>query len=139
MKKTLTVLLILIAWPYFGAKVWSSRNEIFPNDEKGFEKALTNYNRGFDYYERGPRYFEQSLKYLLEANDFNPNNSDLNYAIGSIYNTLNLKGEAADYYKKRPAQSQVPQRRPTPHGRKPANGHAMGPRHFGIPRVPGNP
>lgn len=99
MKKTLTVLLILLPTILWGQSV-EFKKQNFPNDQKGFEKALSSYNRGFDYYERGPRYFEQSLKYLLEANDFNPNNSDLNYAIGNIYNALNLKGEAAEYFKK---------------------------------------
>lgn len=99
MKKTLTILLILLPAILWGQSV-DFKKQNFPNDEKGFEKALSNYNRGFDYYDRGPRYFEQALKYLLEANEFNPNNSDLNYSIGSIYNALNLKGEAADYYKK---------------------------------------
>lgn len=99
MKKTLTVFLILLP-----AMLWSQsvdfKKQNFPSDEKGFEKALTSYNRGFDYFERGPRYFEQSLRYLLEANEFNPNNSDLNYVIGTVYNALNLKGEAAEYFKK---------------------------------------
>jgi len=99
MKKTLTVFFILLP-----ALLWSQsvdfKKQNFPSDEKGFDKALSNYNRGFDYFDRGPRYFEQSLKYLLEANAFNPNNADLNYVIGNIYNALNLKGEAAEYYKK---------------------------------------
>jgi len=99
MKKTLTVLLILSSSMLWAQSV-DFKKQNFPNDAQGFEKALSNYNRGTDYYQRGPRFFEQSLKYLLEANEFNPNNSDLNYVIGSIYNALNLKGEAADYYKK---------------------------------------
>lgn len=100
MRKTLTVLLlVLLPALLFGQSV-EFKKQNFPSDPKGFDKALSNYNRGIDYFQRGPRYFESSLKYLLLANDFNPNNSDLNYAIGTVYNALNLKGEAAEYYKK---------------------------------------
>ena len=99
MKKALTIILLLLP-PMLWAQSVEFKKQNFPKDPKGFDKALSNYNRGLDYYERGPRFFEQSLKYLLEANSFNPNNSDLNYAIGTIYNALNLKGEAAEYYKK---------------------------------------
>lgn len=99
MKKALTVLLILLP-----AMLWAQsvdfKKQNFPNDPQGFEKALANYNKGVDFYQRGPRFFEKSLKYLLDANQFNPNNSDLNYSIGNIYNALNLKGEAAEYFKK---------------------------------------
>lgn len=98
-KNALTLALFLFSSLVFSQNV-DFKKQNFSSDPKGFEKALSNYNRGLDYYQRGPRYFEQSLKYLLEANSFNPKNADLNYAIGSIYNALNLKGEAAEYYKK---------------------------------------
>lgn len=100
MKKTLTVIIMFLLPALMWAQSVEFKKQNFPNDPKGFDKALSNYNKGIDFYQRGPRYFEQSLKFLLEANSFNPNNSDLNYAIGTIYNALNLKGEAAEYYKK---------------------------------------
>lgn len=100
MKRTLTVIIMFLLPALMWAQSVEFKKQNFPNDPKGFDKAVSSYNKGLDFYQRGPRYFEQSLKYLLEANQFNPNNSDLNYAIGSIYNALNLKGEAAEYYKK---------------------------------------
>ncbi len=99
MKTTLIGLLLLIPVCLFAQNV-DFKKQNFPNDPDGFTKAMTSLSKGQDYFFRGPRYYERSLKFLLEANAFNPNNADLNFQIGTVYNALNLKGEAAEYFKK---------------------------------------
>ena len=99
MKNALLGLFFLIPTVLFAQNVdFKKRN--FPNDPEGFNKAMMNFSKGQDLFYRGPRYYESALNYLLDANTFNPNNTDLNIIIGTVYNSLNLKGEAAEYYKK---------------------------------------
>ncbi len=99
MKNALLGLFFLIPTVLFAQNVdFKKRN--FPNDPEGFSKAMMNFSEGQSLFYRGPRYYESALKYLLDANTFNPNNTDLNIILGTIYNALNLKGEASEYYKK---------------------------------------
>jgi outer membrane protein OmpA-like peptidoglycan-associated protein/tetratricopeptide (TPR) repeat protein len=99
MKNALLGLFFLIPTVLFAQNVdFKKRN--FPNDPEGFNKAQMNFSKGQELYYRGPRFYESALNYLLEANTFNPNNTDLNIILGTAYNALNLKGEAAEFYKK---------------------------------------
>lgn len=99
MRHTLTILLFILPSIFWAQNV-DFKKQNFPNDPEGFEKAEGKLKKGMEYFYSGPRFYERSLRYLIEANAFNPNNADLNYNIGTIYNALNLKGEAAEYYKK---------------------------------------
>jgi outer membrane protein OmpA-like peptidoglycan-associated protein len=90
---------VFIAW---NAVSWSQNVEFkkqnFPNDPEGFRKAYEALRMGDEQLALGPSGFEKALRYYLEAYRFNPNNADLNYKLGIIYNAMGLKGEAADYY-----------------------------------------
>ncbi|MCG9910840.1 MAG: OmpA family protein [Flavobacteriales bacterium] len=99
MKKLLTVLFFILPFALAAQNV-DFKKQNFPNDPEGFNKAFTSLKKGQDMFASGPRFFERSLKYLLEAQEFNPNNSELNFTIGYVYNALNLKGEAAEYFKR---------------------------------------
>lgn len=102
----------------------------FPDKKDQFKEARNNYNDGkdafvtgkkeYDYilegyveknkyypvsrkdYQRaGDIYFKQAQPLLLKAQEFNPNNADLNYMLGVIEFNLNPQGEkAAAYFEK---------------------------------------
>jgi outer membrane protein OmpA-like peptidoglycan-associated protein len=101
MKKIFGFILLLISLSAAGqiANVEFKKGN-FPGDQEGFEKAMQALAQGEQYFSYGPSGYEQALRFLLEANRFNPNNSDLNYKIGTIYNAMGLKGDAANYFKK---------------------------------------
>lgn len=61
----------------------------FPGREKEFEEAFEWLKQGDGYFLRGPVYFEQALEFYLKAQNFNPNNADLNYQIGLCYLGMN--------------------------------------------------
>lgn len=84
----------LLCWP----QNVEFKKQNFPNDPEGFRKAYEALQMGDEQLSLGPSGFEKALRYYLEAYRFNPNNADLNYKLGIIYNAMGLKGEAADYF-----------------------------------------
>ncbi|MCS6980817.1 MAG: OmpA family protein [Flavobacteriales bacterium] len=74
------------------------KKQNFPNDPEGFRKAYEALTKGDQELSLGPSGFQRALNYYLEAYRFNPNNADLNYKLGVIYNAMGFKGEAADYF-----------------------------------------
>lgn len=66
------------------------RAKNFPGQEANFKLADEAYKRGDFYFLRGPIYFPQALKEYLIAQDFNPNNADLNQQIGLCYLSLQI-------------------------------------------------
>ncbi len=66
------------------------REKNFPGREADFNKAYEAYKSGDYYFLRGPVYFPQALSDYLIAQDFNPNNADLNYQIGLCYLSLQV-------------------------------------------------
>jgi outer membrane protein OmpA-like peptidoglycan-associated protein/tetratricopeptide (TPR) repeat protein len=91
---------ILLAPLFAFAQNLDFKKSNFPNDPEGFEKAYQNLLKGDEQFLNGPNAYEKALKFYMEAYRFNPNNSDLNYKIGTIYNALELKGDAATYFEK---------------------------------------
>jgi outer membrane protein OmpA-like peptidoglycan-associated protein/tetratricopeptide (TPR) repeat protein len=65
------------------------REKNFPGKETQFKKAFDHYKKGDYYFLRGPVYFPLALENYLKAQDFNPNNADLNFQIGLCY--LNMQ------------------------------------------------
>ena len=66
---------------------FNSKN--FPAKEAEFKKADEALKKGDYFFLRGPVYFQQALENYLIAQDFNPDNADLNHQIGLCY--LNLQ------------------------------------------------
>lgn len=64
------------------------KSKNFPGREKAFQTALEAYQKGDYYFLRGPVYYPQALAQYLNAQQFNPNNADLNYQIGLCYLSL---------------------------------------------------
>jgi len=98
--KRIIFIWILLAPVFAFAQSLDFKKSNFPNDPEGFDKAYQNLLKGDEQFSIGPNAYEKALRFYLEANRFNPNNSDLNYKIGTIYNALELKGDAASYFEK---------------------------------------
>jgi outer membrane protein OmpA-like peptidoglycan-associated protein/tetratricopeptide (TPR) repeat protein len=72
----------------------------FPGKEKEFKDAKFNFNSGKKYYEIGKGMYLTALDYLLKAQDFNPNNAELNYMIGTCYLNTVQKTKSIGYFEK---------------------------------------
>ncbi|HRY31514.1 MAG TPA: OmpA family protein [Bacteroidales bacterium] len=74
----------------------------FPKEKHELLKdALRNIKEGDLYYQYGNRAtYLQALDYYLKANDFNPNNDDLNYKIGKCYLVSLEKSKAVFFLEK---------------------------------------
>ena len=101
MKHLLAILLVATLAGYTVAQnnvEFSEKN--FPDNKTGLKSAQANVEKGDQEYEYGPQGFEIALKYYLKANEFNPNNADLNFKIATIYRQFNNTHTAADFYEK---------------------------------------
>ena len=65
---------------------------------KNYRKAYNNYLDGRDYYDQNV--YNIALNYLLPANDFNPDNAELNFMIGDCYLHSIYKDKALKYLKR---------------------------------------
>ncbi|MCD6017624.1 MAG: OmpA family protein [Bacteroidetes bacterium] len=80
--------------------------EAFELGKKEYDFILEGYvnkNRYYpvsrkDYQRAGDIYFKQAQPLLMKAQDFNPNNADLNYMLGVINFNLNPQSDAASKY-----------------------------------------
>ena len=65
---------------------------------KNYGKAYNNFLDGRDYYDQGV--YNIALNYFLPANEFNPDNAELNFMIGDCYLHSIYKDKALEYLKK---------------------------------------
>src|ERR1017187_2681370 len=68
-----------------GPKNTEFSKENFPNDLKGLKEAQKLIGKGDDFYHRGKTWYKQALEPYLKANEFNPDNAELNFKIGTCY------------------------------------------------------
>ncbi len=59
--------------------------ENFKDDKDGLKIAKDNLKTGDELFIRGAVFYKEALPYYQNANNFNPNNADLNYKLGSCY------------------------------------------------------
>lgn len=87
MKKKIIILIISLF--AFSSSLRAQNIEFFksnfPDKPKEFKEAKANLAQGNKYYEMGKGMYMTALDYFLKAQDFNPNNAELNYRIGSCY------------------------------------------------------
>ncbi len=72
----------------------------FPDKPQQFKEAKANLAQGNKYYDMGRGMYMTALDYFLKAQDFNPNNADLNYKIGKCYISSIQKTKAIGYLEK---------------------------------------
>lgn len=70
----------------------------FPGKKKELNKALKSIKSGDSYYAIGPALYLQAIDYYLKAQEFNPNNAELNYKIGKCYLATIQKEKAVEFF-----------------------------------------
>tara|TARA_Y100000589_G_scaffold321098_1_gene351815 strand:- start:5657 stop:7753 length:2097 start_codon:yes stop_codon:yes gene_type:complete len=70
---------------------------LFKDRKDQFKKAVKNIEQGDMYFEQGKSLYKAALPFYLEANEFNPNSSELNYKIGLCYLYSTYKTNALQY------------------------------------------
>jgi len=82
---------------YSQTNIQISKKE-FKLDKKGTSKALKNIKYGDFYYTQNTQgAYEKAIKYYLKANDYNPDNPELNYKIGICYLKSVMGFKSLDY------------------------------------------
>jgi len=94
---------ILIFLTFYSVMIFGQGNvpfdkKLFKNDKENFNAAMDNLYDGNDAYE--DLSFRIALGSYIKANDFNPNNSELNYKIGICYINSANASEALPYLQK---------------------------------------
>ena len=59
--------------------------DYFKLDKNGFKTAVNNIKSGDEFFELGEYYMKDAIPYYRAANNFNPNNDELNYKLGVCY------------------------------------------------------
>lgn len=112
MKKNYILLFLVFITTLTTAQNVEFRSRNFRDDSEGFRRAMDNLRTGDNFLSDAEKafeeeneslsihYFEKALDYFLEANTFNPDNSDLNYKIGKSYLGTFTKTPAIPYLEK---------------------------------------
>jgi len=112
MKKVFILITIILSAHFIFAQNVDFRSRNFREDSEGFKEATDNLKRGDNFMKDAEAalaqknenisiyLFEQALKHYLQANSFNPNNSELNYKIGKCYLGTFEKSKAASFLEK---------------------------------------
>jgi len=69
----------------FAQKNVEFKKDNFPNQKTELKQALSDIKYGDYYYQKGRQNIDVALEYYTRANDFNPNNTELNYKIAKCY------------------------------------------------------
>lgn len=72
----------------------------FPHDRSGLNAALKNIQMGDRIFAQGEGRYIDALEYYIKANNFNPNNAQLNYKIGICYMKTAEKEKAIEHLEK---------------------------------------
>jgi len=100
-KKILFVVTIMsFAFLAMAQKNTEFSKDNFPNDSKGLKEAKKAINNGDGFYQRGPQSYKLALDFYLKANEFNPNNAELNFKIGTCYLFSYTKSKAVPFLEK---------------------------------------
>jgi len=75
------------------------KRSAFPDDPSGVKKAKQNIRSG-DLRIKKQNDYEKAIPYYLKAWEFNPNNAELNYTIGSAYWETHEKQKALSFFEK---------------------------------------
>jgi len=102
MKTILYTLLILMSLQTAWAQqdvAFEKKN--FPNDKDGYKLAMDNLKEGNELYEMA-NYggYMRAVEFFLLANQFNPNNAELNYKIGVCYLKSTQREKSLEFFQK---------------------------------------
>jgi outer membrane protein OmpA-like peptidoglycan-associated protein len=100
MKIAFTLVVLVIGSAVFGQNVLFEKDN-FPNDKEGYKNAVKNIKEGDRIFEDDRRaYFNLAIPYYLSAQEFNPDNADLNYKLGVCYLFSSQKRKSLPYLTK---------------------------------------
>jgi outer membrane protein OmpA-like peptidoglycan-associated protein/tetratricopeptide (TPR) repeat protein len=87
MKKSLIIIAALCIFLPLGSLAQNIEfyKSNFPDKPKEFKEAKANLAQGNKNFELGRGMYRTALEFFLKAQEFNPNNADLNYKIGKCY------------------------------------------------------
>ena len=85
MKFLISILFLLLGLTNLAQENTPFHKSHFPDQKDELKKALNNISEGDYYYSKGRQSINTALGYYIKANDFNPNNAQLNYKIGKCY------------------------------------------------------
>ena len=109
MKKLITSVLLLTSFGLFAQDIAFKKSN-FKDDKDGFDKAKKKIELGDEWLEKGKAkvlemvyaadVYKKALEFYLPAQEFNPNNSDLNRKVGHSYLYTNTPYKAMPYLQK---------------------------------------
>lgn len=100
MTKIWTLILIVAPTLLFGQHVEFDKN-IFKDRKDEFKEATKSLSEGDKLFNAVPfPLYSQAIPHYEAANNFNPNNGDLNYKIGICHLMSNMKFKALEYFEK---------------------------------------
>ena len=100
MKQLLGIISLLYISLFVSAQNKDFTKDNFSGNEDGLKAALSSIKKGDDYFKAGTYMYGKALEFYLKANDFNPDNADLNYKIGVCYLYSSFKQKAAPHLEK---------------------------------------
>ena len=74
--------------------------EYFKLDKEGYKLAVDNIEDGDYYFDKGEYYMKDAIPFYEAANEFNPNNDELNFKLGVCYYHTRQNQKAIDHLEK---------------------------------------
>ncbi len=101
MKKYNLLFILVFSFSFLVGQNVAFEKENFPNDKDGLKSALKNIKEGDRIFDEDDRiYFNLAIPFYQAANDFNPDNAELNYKLGVCYLFSTKKRECLSYLKR---------------------------------------
>lgn len=100
------IILLIITLVWIGSYTFSQRDvefnkKEFSNDKDGLKEAVKSIKEGDKAYYKEPfPDYRSALNSYLSAQQFNPNNSELNYKLGMCYIKTSFRQKAKEYFEK---------------------------------------
>ncbi len=101
MRKLVSLLLLFVPVAMFAQdKSVPFDKALFKDRKDAFKAAKKSMEEGDYLYDKGFTFWPDAIEHYLKANEFNPNNSDLNYKLGDCYLYSIYKSKSLEYYQK---------------------------------------
>jgi outer membrane protein OmpA-like peptidoglycan-associated protein/tetratricopeptide (TPR) repeat protein len=99
MKSTIILIALFISGMAFSQNV-PFEKDYFKENKDGLKEAKDNIKEGDELFLMGPGHYKNAIDFFVKANDFNPNNAELNYKLGVCYLSSIEKYKALPFLEK---------------------------------------
>ncbi|MDX2361423.1 MAG: OmpA family protein [Crocinitomicaceae bacterium] len=99
LKRYLVILVVLLTGGLYAQNVEFEKAN-FPDDKDGLKEAKSQLKQGNELFEEGPMFYKDAIPFFEAANEFNPNNADLNFRLGDCYLSSMFKYKALPFLEK---------------------------------------